>query len=178
MTAAPGQKDDPLIKAADALVASANIRADAMLVSLLDDYPTLGKVADTKQWVQISTVAGVFMAAMRLPNLHLEAARENEIMGKLYERFTQWGSASAEPAFEECATFFAKNYAELEQAGQVPRLVASEAIGLWVVSKALSRAAQTDAEKQLARAIGAMITDSFFDYWETKPGNVEAKLGG
>ena len=173
MAAAPGQIDDPLLKAADALVASANIRADAMLISLLEDYPSLGTAAEIKQWVHISTVAGVFMAATRLTNLRLGDARENEIMDKVYERFTQWDATSAESAFEDCASFYAKNYAELEQTGHEPRFIASDAIGLWVVGKVFLRAPQTDEERKLARVVGAMITQSFFDYWESKRSNVE-----
>ena len=168
MAAAPSQKDDPLFKAADVLVPSANIRADAMLTSLLDDYPCLGKAAAIKQWVHISTVAGVFMAATRLTNLRLGDARENEIMDKIYKRFTQWDATNAESAFEDCASFFAKHCVDLEPAGHEPRIVASDAIGHWVVWKVFLRAPKTDEERRLAREIGAIITLSFFDYWETK----------
>lgn len=167
MAAAPSQIDGPLLKAADALVALANIRADAMLTSLLDDYPCLGTAAAIKQWVHISTVAGVFMAATRLTSLRLGDARENEIMDKIYGRFTQWDATNAQPDFEDCAAFFAKDRVDLEHAGHEPRIVAADAIGLWVVWKVFLRAPKTDEERRLAREVGAMIAHSFFDYWET-----------
>lgn len=173
MAAVPGQMDDPLLKAADALVASANIRADAMLISLLEDYPSLGTAAEISQWVHISTVAGVFMAATRLTSLRLGDARENEIMDMVYERFTKWDATNAGSDFEDCGSFYAKDYVELEQAGHEPRLIASDAIGRWVVGKVFLRVPQTDEERKLARVIGTMITQSFFDYWEAKRSNVD-----
>jgi hypothetical protein len=152
------QMDDPLLKAADNLVSLAKTNADAMLTPLLGEYSSLGRAPAIKHWVQIVTIASVFIATTRLD------AREKEVMDKVYDRFTQWDK-NAMPALEDCASFFAKHFDEHIQAGHEPRSIASDGIGLWVIWNVFERPPQTDEEVKLVRVIGAMITNTFFDYW-------------
>lgn len=159
------QIDDPLLERADTLVQSANISAISMFTPMLDEYPCL-RAAKPEDWDYNLTIAGVFMAATRLRNLRLGEAREQKLMDKVHERFTQWDAKNAGRAFEDCKSFFDKNYDALRNAGHEPRFIASDTIGLWIVWNVFGRAPQTDDERKLVRVIGAMTTHAFFDWWK------------
>lgn len=158
------QINDPLLVRADALVQTAHLNGISTPTVLLDEFSIL-RETDIENWTFILTVAGVFIAATRLRNLRLGEAREQKLMDKVYEHFTRWDSKNADRAFEDCKSFFEKNFDALTKAGHEPRFVASDAIGLWIVWNVLGRAAQTNEERKLVRVVGSMTTHTFFNWW-------------
>src|SRR5882762_3616840 len=84
-----GRADDPLIERADTLVHMANAAAVGMFASLFDQFPIMQKV-DVKHFDFIATIAGVFIAATRLRNLHLGESREGKLMDKVSDRLAEW----------------------------------------------------------------------------------------
>lgn len=62
---------DSLLKSAKTLVDAANINAVSMFTPLLDQFSILRKV-DVEHWDFILTVAGVFVATIRVAHLDLE----------------------------------------------------------------------------------------------------------
>ena len=67
--------DDPLRAQAERLVSSAIISATSMFVPAVDQHPLL-KPVKPESWDFFVTVAGVFIAASRLQNLHLSDNRK------------------------------------------------------------------------------------------------------
>ena len=68
--------------------------------------------------------------------------------------------------FEDCKRLFEREFDRLTAAGHEPRLVASDAVGKWIVWNVLRRAPQTNEEGALARATGTMVTHAFFGWWD------------
>ena len=81
----PDRERDLLIERAENLVSVARTNAKAMFTPLLKRFPILRPVK-LEHWDFILTVAGVFIAATRLNNLHLEEAREDSLMEVVAER--------------------------------------------------------------------------------------------
>lgn len=159
------QKTDPLLGRANIFVQSARVNAISMFTPLLNDYPFLATV-DPEDWNFALTVAGVFMGLTRLNNLNIDQAREQKLLEKVFERFVEWDPKNAVRSFDDCKSFFEKHYDALTASGHESRFVASDAIGLWIVWNVIRREPETDNERKLVRVVGAMITDSFFNWWQ------------
>jgi hypothetical protein len=158
---------DRLLSKAEMLVRSASVNAVSMFVPLLDKFPSLRKV-DPKHWDFILTVAGVFIAASRLRSINLDESHEHQLTNLIYERFNEWDSNNAVRAFEDCKQFFDRNYDALTQAGHDPQFVASDSIGLWITWKVLRDRSNNDEQRKLVRTVGAMITHTFFNWWNNR----------
>jgi len=154
---------DPLIERADNLVGAAQINAEGMFAPLLDHFPILQQV-DVEHLNFILTVASVFIATNRLNNLRLGNDREERLMKMVAERLDQW-KPNGIRGFEDCKELFESKFDQLTKAGHEPRFVASDAVGIWVVSNVLGQLSQTDEECKLLRTIGGMLTQVFFDWW-------------
>lgn len=157
-------KEDPLQKQADTLVSAAAINATSVFVPLLDKFPFLGK-ADVVHWDFIVTIAGVFMGASCLANLHVGVTREKRLMetvSKHLEKKYQDGIH----AFEDCKGFYESEYDRLAAAGHDPKFLASDAVGKWIMWNVLGRAPESHEECMLARIIGGMVIHAFFDWWK------------
>lgn len=160
-----GQKPDPLLERAATLLQAAHISAVGMFIPLLDRFPVLREAA-AEHWDFIMTVAGVFMAATRLNNLHLEETREERLMQALTERLHEWNPDGIR-AFEDCKQLFESEFDRLTEAGHETRFVGSDALGMWIVLNVFGRAPQGEEECMLVRATGGMTTHAFFDWWDT-----------
>jgi len=159
------QGRDPLLESAEKLVPAANISAIGMFTPLLDKFPLLRPI-DIKHWDSIVTVAAVFMASSRLNNLRLEEGREERLMEVVAERLDQW-QADGTHVFEDCKKLYESEYDRLAAAGHEQQFLASDAVGKWIVWNVLGRAPNTNDECMLVRAVGAMVTHAFFDWWDT-----------
>jgi hypothetical protein len=120
---------------------------------------------NVEHWDFILTVAGVFMAATRLNNLHLSDAREENLMESVAESLAKWKPDGLR-GFEDCKSLFESEFDRLTAAGHEPRFIASDAVGKWIVWNVLGRAPETKDECMLVRATGGMVTHSFFDWWK------------
>ena len=156
---------DPLLKQADTLVQAAETYAIGTFTPLLKKFSFLREV-DAKHWDLILTIAGVFIAVTSLGNLGLGENRQRKIMGKIGAKLTQWDPTNGRRAFEDCASFYEINYNELTGAGGEPRLVASDALGSWVVWNVLGRPPQSEEERRLVRTVGGMVTHTFLNWWK------------
>jgi len=159
-----GQKKDLMLEGAEKLVDAANINAVGMFTPLLDKFSVL-KEADVEHWDFILTVAGVFMAATRLTGLGLKGDREEKLMEVVVGRLDQW-KPDGISGFEDCKGLFESEFDRLTEAGHEPQFVASDAVGKWIVWNVLGRAPQTDEECELVKMTGAMVTHTFFDWWD------------
>jgi len=157
-------KQDPLQEQADLLVSAAAINATSLFVPLLDKFPFLEKV-DVENWDFIVTVAGVFMGASCLNNLHVGDAREEMLMEAVAEHLDEW-DADGIRAFDDCKDLYATEYDRLAATGHEPQFLSSDAVGKWIVWNVLGRAPESHDECMLVRNIGAMVTHAFFDWWE------------
>ncbi len=160
-----GPKEVPLGKQAADLVAAAQINATTMFVPLLDQFPVLQE-ADAKHCDFILTVAGVFIATSRLNSLGLSYTQRESLTEAVAQSLAKWDPDGIR-AFVDCKTLFESEYDRLATtAGHDPKLVASDAVGIWIVWNVLDRAPKTEDECGLVRAAGAMVTHAFFDCWE------------
>jgi len=157
-------KRDPLQKQADTLVSASIINATSVFVPLLDKFPFLEKV-DVENWDFIVTVAGVFMGASRLNNLHVDDAREEMLVETVAEHIVEW-NVDGIRAFEDCKGLYETEYDHLAAVGHEPRFLASDAVGKWIVWNVLGRAPESHDECMLVRTIGSMVTHAFFDWWK------------
>jgi len=159
------QKPDPLLERAQSLVPFASVNSVGMLSPLVERFSVL-READLEHWHFIVTVAGVFMAATRLNNLDLGETREGKLMDLVTERLHEWDPDGLR-GFDDCKRLFESEFDRLTAAGHEPRFVASDAVGMWIVSNVLGRPPHTDEECMLVRATGVMVTHTFFDWWNT-----------
>ncbi|MDA3790327.1 MAG: hypothetical protein PF503_17770 [Desulfobacula sp.] len=157
-------KQDPLQKQADSLVSAAAIHATSVFVPLLDKFPFLEK-ANVEHWDFIVTVAGIFMGASRLNNLHVGDAREKILMKTVAEHLVEKYQDGIR-AFEDCKGLYETEYDRLAATGHDPTFLASDAVGKWVVWNVLGRAPESHDECILVRTIGGMVTHTFFDWWK------------
>jgi hypothetical protein len=152
-----GPKDDPLRGQAELLVDAAQISATASFIPLLDKFPVL-RSANVEHWDFILTIAAVFVAATRLRNMNLDAAREERLMAMVADRLMAW-HRHAIAGFEHCKSFFERTFDGLTEAGHEARFVT------WIVWDVLNRAPENDEERRLVRAVGAMVTHQFYNWW-------------
>lgn len=157
-------KQDPLQKQANSLVSAAAINATSLFVLLLDKFPFLEKV-DVEHWDFIVTVAGVFVGASRLNNLHVGDAREEMLMETVAEHLVEKYQDGIR-AFEDCKHLYETEYDRLAATGPDPAFLASDAVGKWIVWNVLGRAPESHDECTLVHTIGGMITHAFFDWWK------------
>src|ERR1700745_2595630 len=94
-------KNDPLRGKAARLVSSASVNAVTMFLPMLDQHPLLKRVKP-EQWDFFLTIAGVFMAATRLQNLHLRADRQRELMEVVAHGLADWNPENGIRGFEDC----------------------------------------------------------------------------
>jgi hypothetical protein len=159
-----GTRPDPLTRQAEILVEAARINAIGSFVPLLDEFPLLQE-ANPEHWDFILTIAGVFIAATRLRNLHLDHAREDKLSDIISEYLYKSNSSQGASGFDDCKSFFERTYDALEKSGHEPRFTASDAIGSWIIWNVLSRAPETEEEQRLMRAVGMLITHRLYDWW-------------
>lgn len=162
--------DEPLLPQAKALVDAALAFASRAYTPAAAEYPALGltKAGGKEHWDLIVSIAAVYIAAARLNNLELGAARAQKIMGVVSERLAAWDAANALACFENCKKFFGKNFEALAARGHEQRFIASDTIGLWLAWNLLERAPQSDAEKRFVRGMGVAVTHGFFGWWDAK----------
>lgn len=159
-------RQDPMQKAAEALVAASRGNAASMFVPVLDRFPIL-QGTDLQHWDFILTVAGVFMAASRLNNLAVGDAREEKLMEIVAESLEKWDPDGIR-VFEDCKRYYEQQYGLLAAAGHDPEFLASDSVGRWIVWNVLGRVPHSKDEVMLVRATGAMVTHGFFDWWTTQ----------
>lgn len=155
---------DPLLEQAENLLLAAQINAKSMFTPLLDRFPILRQV-DVEHWDFILTVAGVFMAATRMNNQHLEDVRADRLNEVFCERMDQWKPDGIR-GLEDCKQLYESEFDRLTKAGHESRFVASDAVGLWIVWNILGCKPQTEEERRLVRATGSMVTHAFFNWWD------------
>ena len=156
---------------ANELVRIANAAAVAAFAPSEAKFPFLKEVIavpdDIKWWDAVLTIAAVYIAATRLRNLELGDSRETKLMARVSERLVEF-NANALAAFEDCKEFFGTNFDALTAQGHDPRFIASDSIGLWIAWNLLDRRPNSQDEWDFVRGIGAMITHSFFSWWDQK----------
>jgi len=159
-------KRDPLESNADLLVGAANTLGVGTFVPVIDQLPFIPHDdRDQSYWVFVVTIAGVFIALMGLRNLSLNTKRSLKLEKRVAASLVLMYPETARPAFEKCKSFYDKAYDALLNAGDEP-LVRADAIGSWIFCEILRHPAQTEEEHKMARLIGAMIVNTFFDWWE------------
>ena len=159
-----GTKHDQLRDNAERLVKAANIYAISMYTPMVDQFPFLRK-EKPDQWDFVVTIAGVFIAAVRLGNLKIDERRELELMDIIARSLTQWDPNNGMRGFEDCKEMFDRTFGALTDAHHEPRFIASDALGSWVVWSLLAQSPEHEEELKLVRSIGAAITHTFFSWW-------------
>ena len=160
-------KRDLLESDADLLVGAVNTLAISTFPKFIDEFAFIPHdERGQRYWDFVVTIAGVFIALIRLRTLNLNEKHRLKLEKKVAACLVQLYPAIARPAFEKCESFFDKTYYDLLNAGYEPQLVASDTIGGWVVWAILGHPAATEQEFTLARRVGTMIVHSFFNWWE------------
>jgi len=158
-------KRDLLERDAALLVGAANTHAVSMFVTFVDEFPFIPHdERDQRYWDFVVTIAGVFLALIRLRTLNLNEKRRLKLEKKVAERLVQLYPRVARTAFEKCQSFFDKTYYDFVAAGYDPQLVASDAIGSWIALEILRHPPNTEQEFKLVRWVGTMIFQPFFSW--------------
>jgi len=159
-------KRDPLESNADLLVGAANTLGVGTFVPVIDEFQFVPQDdMGQKYWDLVVTIAGVFIALMGLRNLSLNTKRRLKLEKRVAASLVLMYPATARPAFEKCKRFYDQAYDALLNAGDEPP-VRADAIGSWILCETLGHPAQTEEEHKMARIVGAMIVNTFFDWWE------------
>src|SRR5690242_1721275 len=114
---------DPLEQDAASLVGEANALAIGSFLEFIDEFPFIAHdERGQRNWDFIVTVAGVFLALIRLKTLNLDEKRRLKLEKKVAESLVQRYPRSARPAFENCKSYFDKTYYDLLDAGYEAQL--------------------------------------------------------
>jgi hypothetical protein len=159
-----GQKDDPLMERADALVAMAHAAAIGTLDSLLAKFPFL-RQEDEAHSDLLFTITGVFFAVTLLQSRRLGEARQRKLTQRIALRLNEWHPKNGVQAFEHCRVFFDRTYSGLKQMDTDQEHLISDIIGGWIVWDLLEHAPETEEERRLTSVAGAIITRGFSDWW-------------
>ena len=174
------RKEARFMDRAALLLGAAQINAIAAVGTLVKRFPIMApsgddgsSVLDGEHWDFILTVAGVLLALRRLENLQAamgKRALEDYLIEKIYSLLSrdmnEWKPDGIE-AFSDCKRLWESEVDRLEAAGQGPEFLASDALGAWNVLNGLKHEPETDEELQLVRATGFMITNAFYDWWDS-----------
>jgi hypothetical protein len=155
---------DSLFKSAKTLVDAAHVNAVSMFTPLLDQFSILRRV-DVEHWDFILTVAGVFVATIRVAHLDLEEDRAEELLEVVFESLIKWNS-DGKRALDDCYQLFGSEFNRLNEVGHEKRFLVSDAVGIWIVLNVLGKQPQTEEDCRLVRASGTMVTHSFSGWWD------------
>ena|SRR5262245_47285189 len=162
-------KRDPLERDAASLVGAANALGIDTLANFIGEFPFIPHdERGQRHWDFVITIAGVFIALIRLRTLNLRAKRRLKLEKKVAAGLVELYPAIARPAFEKCKSFFDKYYLDLLDAGYEPQLIASDTIGGWIFFEILNHPPETEQEFKFVRQVGIMIVHSFFNWWEKR----------
>jgi hypothetical protein len=136
-------------------------------VPLLTQYPLLRAVS-LEQWNFVITIAGVFIAVLRLRSLHIGDNRQIAVMNVVERSLERWYPNNGIRGFEDCKNMFEQNFDMLEKLGHEPPFIAHDSLGWWIVWNILGRSPGTDDERSLARVVGGSAVHEFFSWWSSE----------
>jgi hypothetical protein len=161
---------DTLLAQAENLVNAAQIQATAAYTSAGKRFDLIYSIP-TDRWDSVLTVAGVFIAVTRANQIGLSEARLESLMEIVTHRLGAWRPEGI-ATFEDCKAFFDRTFAALERAPiyqHQPEFIGSDALGAWIVWNLVEHAPESEQERGLVRALGSLITHSFFNWWSDEP---------
>ncbi|MEZ4219068.1 MAG: hypothetical protein R3E88_21565 [Myxococcota bacterium] len=159
-------KNDGLRTQAENLVTAAQIQATAAYTSVGDRFDLVYSIP-TDRWDSVLTVAGVFIAATRANQIGLPDTQIDSLMEIVARNLNSWRPEGI-AAFEDCKAFFDRTFDALEKDpsyGSQPELIGSDALGGWIVWNLVEHAPESEQERGLVRALGILVTHSFFSWW-------------
>jgi hypothetical protein len=157
-------ENDDLRTQAENLVTAAQIQATAAYTSVGERFDLIYSIP-TERWDSILTVAGVFIAATRANHIGLSDARIDSLMEIVARNLSSWRPEGI-AAFEDCKAFFDRTSDALEKDPSYqhqPELIGSDALGRWIVWNLVEHAPESEQERALVRALGILVTHSFFN---------------
>lgn len=164
-----GENDGPRTQA-EYLVTAAQIQATTAYTSVGEQFDLVYTIP-TDSWDFVLTVAGVFIAATRANQIGLPEARVDSLMEIVARKLNSWRPEGIS-AFEDCKAFFDRTFDALKKDPSYqhqPELIGSDAIGSWIVWNLVKHAPESEQERGLARALGVLVTHSFFNWWSDEP---------
>jgi len=132
-------KRDPLDSDADLLVGAVNTLAISMFPKFVDEFAFIPNDERGQQcWDFVVTIAGVFIALIRLRTLNLNEKRRLKLEKKVAACLVRLYPEIARPAFEKCKSFFDKTYYDLLNTGYEPLDLAMPGLNGLAVQQALA----------------------------------------
>ena len=162
--------EDGLQTQAENLVAVAQIKATTSYTSVGELFDLVYTIP-TNRWNFVLTVAGVFIAATRANQIGLPGGRVDSMTEIVARNLDSWRPQGI-AAFEDCKAFFDRTFDALKKDPSYqhqPELIGSDAIGSWIVWNLVEYALESEQERGLARALGILVTHSFFNWWSAEP---------
>ena len=154
-------KRDPLESDADLLVGAVNSFAISMFPKFIDEFAFIPHdERGLRYWDFVVTIAGVFIALIRLRTLNLNEKRCLKL-----ENLCACIPQSQDQHLKSASHFSTRPIMIFQTQVRESQLVASDTIGGWVVWAILGHPAETELELTLARRVGIMIVHSFFNWW-------------
>lgn len=163
-------KNDGFQAQAENLVTAAHAFATAAYTSVGDDFDIVYSIP-TDRWDSVLTVAGVFIATARANQIGLPSAQFDSLM-EIVARDLSSLRPEGIAAFRDCKAFFDRTVDGLEKAPSYqkqPEHIVSDALGSWMVWNLVEHAPGSEQERGLVRALGTLITLSFFDWLSEEP---------
>jgi hypothetical protein len=115
----------------------------------------------------VLTIAGAFIAATRVNQAGLPAARIDSLMKTAGGKLHAW-HPGAMATFDDCRVFFDRTCEVLEADlayQHESELISADAIGYWIVWSLSEQAPQSEQERGLVRVSGCFVMHSFFEWW-------------
>lgn len=161
------QASSSLIERAKRLPVSAEIFATSFETKVLDRFPMVRTVGSDR-WDFIMTVAGIFVAISQLNREELDEGVKDDIREATGYAAIKWNPKAVE-AVEDCTQCVNRNYGGLQSSKEYSgetQFLFSDSLGFWVVRNLLDHMPESDAERQLVRALGGALVLSFVNWWK------------
>lgn len=157
--------EELLLERARMLVPAAHVLAVSSYTQTAKDFPLVYEIKP-QDWDFFLTVSAVFIAASSLGRKS-DPETEGRVMNVVTEAFVRWNSGAIQ-AFEDCKDLYDRTYdrfASLPDSASDRRFISADSLGVWISWNLLGHSPQTEAERQLARHAGVMVTHGFASWW-------------
>lgn len=152
---------------AEALVGAARILAANSYTQVAERHDALCEV-DQDYWDLTMTVGGVFVALNRLTHIGASEDRVALLTDVVSRNLTDWDERAV-TSFENCSDFFVRTVQDLEALPEYtdnPEFLLTDAIGAWITWNLFGHAPASEEERLLVRALGGIVFNAFFSWWD------------
>jgi len=157
-------KERDYIESGTILPGASKASAISLYTVMLNRFPSVSHIAPEK-WDFVLTIAGIFVAISQLNYENVSHIQKEEVLDEV-TRASIGLYPDAVEACEDCRQFVDCTHDGLKEAKVEAQYLFSDSLGAWVVWNLFGEAPASQEQRELAKALGAMIVHSFVSWWK------------